>query len=200
MSASTSEAFIPGRICRKSSSPSAWRLAKTLSATVDAGAPVFAFAANGVSVASGTATETVNMAAIAMRSTSLVEIMSSSGKFVGWMQVKRRIRATNIPEPLHGGRRREQRLEAHELPRLEVGGEPVGHAVARPVHEVVAAPLEAGGHLRRRAGRGPDDRGDEVLAMLVDQGRDAAPLDVVDPAAHQREAFGGVVRHRRREI
>src|SRR5690349_3426402 len=66
---------MPGWILPKSPSPSTCRVTTTLPA---------ACAATGVSVASGTATETLNMAAIAMRSTNFREIMEWLQLVGGW--------------------------------------------------------------------------------------------------------------------
>src|SRR5438132_12685218 len=88
--------------------------------------------------------------------------------------------------------------ELFELRGFEVGDGPEGHAVLRPVHDVVA--LALGALWRRLAGGRPDEQVDDVLVALIDQGRDGPAIEVVEPAAGQWKAHGREVLDRRREI
>src|SRR5579862_609302 len=91
--------------------------------------------------------------------------------------------------------------EAHEilqLARLEIGYGPKAHAVLGPVDGVIAIANRRGG---RVAGLiWPDIKVDQMLVAAIDERRDRAIVEIIEPAAQKRKFRGGKIFDRRREI
>src|SRR6267154_6216589 len=102
--------------------------------------------------------------------------------------------------------RGESALAANELDELlqfglvEVGNGPVMHAVLCPAVRAVPAPREAPERLVTGPLARPDEEVHDVLRAPVDERCRRHVLDVIEPAARQRIALGGPVRHRHRVV
>ncbi len=90
---------------------------------------------------------------------------------------------------------------------LQLLGVDVAHRDEAQVGEAPAPDVEAlqrfhGAALRRRSlriGRG-DEQVDDVLAPFVDDGGDRPAVEIIEPAADQRESLGRQVDHRRGQV
>ena len=82
---------------------------------------------------------------------------------------------------------------------IDVADRPEIEPFVGPVADVKAVDFAAGSpHARRRMAR--DEQIDDMVAAPIDQRGGGLAVDVVEPAADQREALRGQVDHRRRNV
>src|SRR5579883_651997 len=78
--------------------------------------------------------------------------------------------------------------EILEFGGIEVGYGPIGHAAFGPMEDVEAVPLDRPRDAIRLV-RGKDEEVDRVLGVMIDERRDRAMVDVIEPAADERKAL-----------